>query len=48
MKNKKDKNAPDFDMLQKSLATEWQTRVDKAVPDDLTQNKEKKDNNSTV
>ena len=48
MKNRKDKTAPDFDTLQKSLAAEWQTRLDKEVPDDSSQNGESKDNNSTV
>jgi hypothetical protein len=48
VKNKKDKTVPNFDMIQKSLATEWQTRLDKEVPDDSPQKGEKKDNNSTV
>ena len=48
MKNKKDRTAPDFDMIQKSLATEWQIRLDKEAPGDSNQSEDKKDNNSTV
>lgn len=49
MKNRSDKNRPpDFDVLQKSLAAEWLTRLDKETSNDSPQNKDKKSNDSTV